>query len=211
MKDHNILAVYSLGSDSEDSYGDSSTIPIVQAEELVLDQDLADSVHWHDKARRLGERFSARTGGQPGDKGSLYRTPETSEPQISQQSAVSEGQLAQALPVIEPIREPKLQSDTPGQRVDLEWDDYVLGNEPFTPGLSSHHAEIARQLDRGQDNVAPYSSNFARQLLVESRLSSVPMTIPQIGTTYKQAKNMDSGANQKSNQVVTQPQPQLKP
>ena len=37
------------------------------------------------------------------------------------------------------------------------------------------------------------------------------MTVPQIGTTYKQAKNMDSGANQKSNQVVTQPQSQLQP
>ena len=77
-------------------------------------------MRWQDKARKLGERFSARTGGQPGDKGSLYRTPETLEPQISQQntqstvsesqllqSAVSEGQLsqAQALPVIEPTGE----------------------------------------------------------------------------------------------------------
>ena len=162
MEDHNVLAVYGIESDSDDSYGDSSTLPIAQAEDLALDQDLADSVCWQDRARRLGERFSARTGGQPGEKGSLYRTPEISEPQISQQSAVSEGQLAQALPVIEPTREPKLQSATPGQRVDLEWDDYVLGNEPFTPGLSSHHAEIARQLDRGQDDVAPYSSKFVR-------------------------------------------------
>ena len=62
MEDHNILAVYGLGSDSEDSYGDSSTLPIAKAEELALDQDLADSVRWQDKARRLGERFSARTG-----------------------------------------------------------------------------------------------------------------------------------------------------
>ena len=163
MEDHNVLAVYGFESDSDNSYRYSFTLPIDLAEELTLNQDLADSVRWQDRARRLGERFSARTGGQPGDKGSLYRTPETSEPQISQQSAVSEGQLAQALPVIEPTREPKPQSDTPGQRVDLEWDDYVLGNEPFTPGLSSHHAEIARQLDRGQDNVAPYSSNYARE------------------------------------------------
>ena len=128
MEDHNVLAVYGIKSDSDNSCGDSSTLPIAQAEELTINQDLADSVRWQDKARKLGERFSARTGGQPGDKGSLYRTPETSEPQISQQSAVSEGQLAQALPVIEPTGEPKLQSATPGQRVDLEWDDYVLGN-----------------------------------------------------------------------------------
>ena len=99
MEDHNVLAVYGLESDSDDSYGDSSTLPIAQAEELASDQDLADSVHWQDKARRLGERFSARTGGQPGDKGSLYRTPETLEPQINQQntqSTVSEGQLIQS-------------------------------------------------------------------------------------------------------------------
>ena len=120
MEDHNVLAVYGIESDSDDSYGDSSTLPIAQAEELALNQDLADSVCWQDRARRLGERFSARTGGQPGEKGCLYRTPEISEPQISQQSAVSEGQLAQALPVIEPTREPKLQSATPGQREDLE-------------------------------------------------------------------------------------------
>ena len=119
MEDHNVLAVYSLESDSEDSYGDSSTLPIAQAEELALDQDLADSVCWQDKARWLGERFSARTGGQPGDKGSLWRKPETSEPQISQPSAVSEGQIAQALPVIEPSEEPKPQSLSPIQRADL--------------------------------------------------------------------------------------------
>ena len=52
MEDQNILAIYGLGSDSEDSYGDSSTLPIAQAEELVLDHDLADSVLWQDKARR---------------------------------------------------------------------------------------------------------------------------------------------------------------
>ena len=107
MEDHNVLAVYGLESDSDDSYGDSSTLPIAQAEELALDQDLADSVCWQDKARWLGERFSARTGGQSGDKGSLWRKPETSEPQISQPSAVSEGQIAQTLPVIEPSEEPK--------------------------------------------------------------------------------------------------------
>ena len=54
------------------------TLPV--AEELALNQDLVDSVRWQDKARKLGERFSARTGVQPGDKGSLYRTPETLTP-----------------------------------------------------------------------------------------------------------------------------------
>ena len=101
MEDHNVLAVYGIESDSDDSYGDSSTLPIAQAEELALNQDLADSVCWQDRARKLGERFSARTGGQPGDKGSLYRTPETLEPQISQQSAVSEGQISQQSAVSE--------------------------------------------------------------------------------------------------------------
>ena len=68
--------------------------------------------------------------------------------------------------MIESTGEPKLQAatpgQTPGQRKDLEWDDYVLGNETFTPGLANHHAGIARQLDRGQEDVAPYSSNFAK-------------------------------------------------
>ena len=93
--------------------------------------------------------------------------------------------------MIEPSEEPKPQSLSPVQRADLEWDDCNFGNEPFTPELSNYHAEIARQLDRGQDNVAPYSSNFARQLVqkdLEHRLSSVPMTIPQIMKTYQQAK-----------------------
>ena len=106
--------------------------------------------------------------------------------------------------MIEPTREPKLQtatpgqtfSQTPGQRPDLEWDSYLLENETFTPGLARHHAVIARQLDRGQGDVAPYTSNFARKLVVERRLSSIPMTVPQIGTIYKQAKNMDLESNQ---------------
>ena len=37
------------------------------------------------------------------------------------------------------------------------------------------------------------------------------MTVPQIGTAYKQTKNMDLGVNQKLNQVETQPQPQTSP
>ena len=77
MEDYNVLTVYGFESDSDDSHGDSSTLPVALAEELALNQDLVDSVRWQDKARKLGERFSARTGGQPGDRGSLYRTPET--------------------------------------------------------------------------------------------------------------------------------------
>ena len=200
MEDYNVLHMYGFESDSENSYGDFEEPTLPVAEELALNQDLVHSTRWQDRARKLGERFSARTGGQPGDRGSLYRTPETLELQINQQntvsegqntqntqskvsesqltqSAVSEGQLlqAQALPVIEPTREQKIQivtpgqtlSQTPGQRPDLEWDSYLLGNETFTPGLAKHHAGLARQLDRGQDDVAPYTSNFARKLVVE--------------------------------------------
>ena len=57
MEDNNVLAVYGRESDSDDSYGDSSTLPIAQAEELVTDQDLANSARWQDRACRLGERF----------------------------------------------------------------------------------------------------------------------------------------------------------
>ena len=216
MEDFNVLHVYGVESDSDNSCRDDEEPTLPVAEGLALDQDLLDSVRWQDKARRIGERLTARTGGQPGDRGSLYRTPETLELQINQpstvsedqttqntqstvsegqltQSTVSEGQLsqAQALPVREPTGEQKLQtvtpgqtfSQTPGQRADLEWDSYLLGNETFTPGLAKHHAGLARQLDRGQDDIAPFTSNFARKLVVERRLSSIPMTMPQIGTT----------------------------
>ena len=90
---------------------------------------------------------------------------------------------AQALLVSESAGEQKLRvtpgqtvtfSETLGQRTDLEWDSYILGNSPFTPGLAKHRAEIARQLDRGQDDIAPFTSDFAKQLVVERRLSSAP-------------------------------------
>ena len=108
MEDFNVLHVYVVDSSSENSYGDDEEPTLPVAEGLALDQDLLDSVRWQDKARRIGERFSARTGGQPGDRGSLYRTPETLELQINQpsvsggqttqntQSTVSEDQLSQA-------------------------------------------------------------------------------------------------------------------
>ena len=145
----------------------------------------------------MGEKFSARSGGGQGEgSGSLWREPEISDPQISQPSVVSEGHGAQALPVTETLEEPKPQSLSPVQRPDLEWDGSYLG---FTP--DNYHTEIARQLERRQDDVAPFTSNFARQLVqkdIEHRLSSVPMTIPQIVKTYQQAKTMDSEANKKS-------------
>ena len=218
MEDYNVLHVYGADTSSENSYGDDeeATVPVDRG--LIIDQDLLDYARWN-PVRRIGERFSARTQGQPSDRGSLYRTLETlelqgkqppvSEDHITQStlSAVREDQpsQAQALPVSEPTGEQKLLtvtpgqtvtfSETPGQRPDLEWDSYILGNSPFTPGLAKHHAEIARQLDRGQDDIAPFTSDFAKQLVVERRLSCVPMTVPQTGTNYKQIKNMDTGAN----------------
>ena len=146
------------------------------------------------------------------------KQPPVSEDHINQStlSAVREDQpsQAQALPVSEPTGEQKLIvtpgqtvtfSETPGQRPDLEWDSYILGNSPFTPGLAKHHAEIARQLDRGQDDIAPFTSEFAKQLEIERRLSSVPMTVPQTGTNHKQIKNMDTEANQAQAQAQLQP------
>ena len=100
MEDYNVLQVYGVESDSENSYGDDEEPTLPVAEDLALNQDLVDSVGWQDEAQKLGERFSAKSGGQPGDKGSLYRTPETLEPQINQQntqSTVSEGQLTQSI------------------------------------------------------------------------------------------------------------------
>ena len=111
MEDHNLLAIFNLGSDSDSSYGDTSTLPITQSEEVIADQDIYDFARWPDRVRRIGERFSARRGGGPG-WGSLWREPETSGPQTSQQSVVSEVQGAQALPtppVTETLEEPKPQ------------------------------------------------------------------------------------------------------
>ena len=53
--------------------------------------------------------------------------------------------------------------------------------------------------------------------MVEKRLSSVPMTVPQTGTIHKQAKKMDIGANQAQAQsqpliqTQTSHQPQTSP
>ena len=63
MEDHNLLAILPLESDSDsDSYGDTSTLPIAQSEEVVFDQDLFDSVCWKDRVRRLGKDFQLGVG-----------------------------------------------------------------------------------------------------------------------------------------------------
>ena len=62
MEDFNVLHVYGVDSSSENSYGDDEEPTLPVAEGLALDQDLLDSVRWQDKARRIGERFSARKG-----------------------------------------------------------------------------------------------------------------------------------------------------
>ena len=120
MEDYNVLHVYGADTSSENSYGDDEEATVPIAKGLILDQDLLDSARWN-PVRRIGERFSARTGGQPSDRGSLYRTLETLELQ-GNQPPVSEGQInqgtpsivskdqpsqAQALPVSEPIGEQK--------------------------------------------------------------------------------------------------------
>ena len=189
MEDHKVLHVYGADTSSENSYGDDeeATVPVDRG--LIIDQDLLDYAR-QNPVRRIGERFSARTQGQPSDRGSLYRTldtlelqgkqPPVSEDHINQSalSAVREDQpsQAQALPESESTGEQKLTitpgqtvtfSETPGQRPDLEWESYILGNSPFTPKLAKHHAEIARQLDRGQEDTVPFTSELAKQLEIE--------------------------------------------
>ena len=48
MEDHNLLAVFNLGSDSDSSYRDTSTLPIAQGEGVIADQDIYDSARWQD-------------------------------------------------------------------------------------------------------------------------------------------------------------------
>ena len=115
MEDYNVLHVYGAYTSSENSYGDDeeATVPVDRG--LIIDQDLLDYARWN-PVRRIGERFSARTQGQPSDRGSLYRTLDTlelqgKEPPVSENqsahhsdlSAVREDQPSQAqtLPVSE--------------------------------------------------------------------------------------------------------------
>ena len=98
MEDYNVLHVYGADTSSENSYGDDEEATVPIAKGLILDQDLLDSARWN-PVRRIGERFSARTqtGGQPSDRGSLYRTLETLELQ-GKQPPVSEGHITQSTP-----------------------------------------------------------------------------------------------------------------
>ena len=201
MEDHKVFHVYGGESSSENSYGDDEESLQVD-KGLIIDQDLLNYARWN-PIRQVGKRFSARIQGQPSDQGSLWRTPDTSEPQdkgpISDnkstdqsESAVRGDQLsqAQALPVSEPTREQKLGetprqivtfSETPSQRPELEWESPLFSNSPFTPGFPLHHAELARQLDKRPEDPVLFTSEYAKQLETERRLSSIPMTAPQPG------------------------------
>ena len=183
MEDHKVFHVYGADSSSENSYGDDEESLQVD-KGLIIDQDLLDYARWN-PIRQVGKRFSARIQGQPSDQGSLWRTPDTLElqgkgPSISENQSAHQGELsavredqpsqAQALPVSEPAEEQKLGvtpgqivtfSETPSQRPDLEWESPLHSNSPFTPGLAKHHAEIARQLDRGQEDPVLFTSEFA--------------------------------------------------
>ena len=68
MEDYNVLHVYGADTSSENSYGDDEEATVPIAKGLILDQDLLDSARWN-PVRRIGERFSARVGGQPSDRG----------------------------------------------------------------------------------------------------------------------------------------------
>ena len=208
MEDHKVLHVYGADSSSENSYGDDEESTLQVDKGLIIDQDLLDHARWN-PVRQIGKRFSARIQGQPSDRGSLYRTPDTLElqgkgPSTSENQSAHQGELsavredqpiqAQALSVSEPAGEQKLRvtpeqtvtfSETPSQRPDLEWESPLYSNSPFTPGLAKHHAEIARKLDRGQEDPVLFTSEFAKQLETERRLSSIPMTVPQTGANQK--------------------------
>ena len=225
--------MYGADTSSENSYGDDEESTVQVDRGLIIDQDLLDYARWN-PVRRIGERFSARTQGQPSDRGSLYRTLDTLElqgkgPSVSENQSAHQGDLsavredqpsqAQALPVSEPAEEQKLGvtpgqivtfSETPSQRPDFEWESPLYSNSPFTPGLAMHHAEIARQLDRGQEDPVLFTSDFAKQLETERRLSSIPMTVPQTGVNRKQIKTMDTEGNQAQAQLQPH-QPQTQP
>ena len=100
MEDHNLLAVFDLESMSDSSYNKASTLPIAQSEELLVDQEVHNSVHLPGWVQRLGERVLARVRGGPG-KGSIWRNPQVPNPQTTQSHSESEVQGGQAAPVTE--------------------------------------------------------------------------------------------------------------
>ena len=73
-----------------------------------------------------------------------------------------------------------------------------------------HHAELARQLDKRPEDPVLFTSDYAKQLETERRLSSIPMTVPQTGANQKQIKTMDTEGNQAQAQLQPH-QPQTQP
>merc|ERR1711867_365515 len=166
----------------------------------------------------------------PSEEGSLWRNPDPSEPQEKgpvsdnpstdhSESALRGDQLSQAkaLPVSETPREKKLGenprqfvtfSETPSQGPEFEWESPVLSNSPFTPGLPLHHVELARQFDRRPEHTVLFTSDFAKQLETERRMSSIPMTDPQSETNQNQIKTMDTVVSQAQAQAQKQAQVQ---
>ena len=72
MEEHNQLAVFQLGSDSDSSFRDNSTIPISQSDQVIAEQNIPDSARFPECIFRKGGRYSARRGGDKGE-GSQYR------------------------------------------------------------------------------------------------------------------------------------------
>ena len=80
--EHNQLAVLQLASYSDSSFGDNSTIPISQSDQVIPERGLSDLAKFKDHIFRKGERYSAKGGASSGE-GSQYREPETTQPQNS--------------------------------------------------------------------------------------------------------------------------------
>ena len=60
---HNQLAVFEQASDSDSSFGDNSTVPISQSDQVILEKGLSDPAKFTDRIFCKGVRYSARGGG----------------------------------------------------------------------------------------------------------------------------------------------------
>merc|ERR1712082_158641 len=87
----------------------------------------------------------------------------------------------------------------------------VLSNSPFTPGFPLHHVGLARQFDKRPEDTVLFTSDFAKQLETERRMSSIPMTDPQSETNQNQIKTMDTVVSQAQAQAKNQAQAQVQP
>ena len=81
--EHNQIAVFEQASDSDSSFGDDSTMPISQSDQVIPEKGLSDSAKFSDRIFCKGIRYSARGGGSTAE-GSQYGEPATSLPQTSQ-------------------------------------------------------------------------------------------------------------------------------